>query len=93
LSQSTSQGGEPLEDLIEGDPTFETGERGPETEVDAIAEGDVVADLAVDVEAARVGEAAFVAVRRGREHQHDAAARDHVPVVLDAGGDVARLYR
>ena len=58
--------GEPLQQLVERDAAFEAGERGAEAEVDAVAEGEVLADLAVDVEAVAVGEAAVVAVGRRR---------------------------
>ena len=45
--------GEALEDLVERDPALEAGERGTEAEVEAVPERQVVADLAVDVEASR----------------------------------------
>ena len=47
--------GEALEDLVERDPALEPGQRGTEAEVDAVAEAQVLADLAVDVEAVAVG--------------------------------------
>ena len=49
-------GREAGENLVEGDGAFEPGEGGAEAEVDAVAEGDVVVALAVDVEAVGVGE-------------------------------------
>ena len=44
---------EPLEYLLEGDAALEPGERGAEAEVDAVAEGEVLLDVAVDVELVR----------------------------------------
>ena len=93
LSTSTVPGREPLEDLVQGDAALQAGERGAETEVDAVAEGQVVVDLAVDVEAVRVGESSLVAVRRGGQEEHRAALRDHRAVVLDVGGHVPGLDR
>ena len=58
--------GEALQHLVERDPAFEARERGAEAEVDAVPEREVLADLAVDVEAVGVVEAALVAVRRRR---------------------------
>ncbi len=66
LSQSTSHVGEALQHLVERDPALEPGQRGAEAEVDAVAEREVVVDLAVDVEAVAVGELAVVAVARRR---------------------------
>ena len=47
--------GEPLEHLFERDAALEPGERGAEAEVGAEAEREVLADVAVDVEAVAVG--------------------------------------
>ena len=66
LSQSTSQSGKRLQHLVERDPALEAGQRGAQAEVDAVAEGQVVVDLAVDVEAVGVGELALVAVAPSR---------------------------
>src|SRR5438128_1584887 len=86
-------GGETVEHLVERDAAFEPGEGRSKTEVDAVAEGQVVADLAVDVEAVAVGELAIVAVGRAVEHDHDAALGNRLAVVLDVAGDVAGLHR
>ena len=88
LSQSTSHEGKRLQDLVEGDPSLEAGQRGAEAEVQAVAEGEVVVDPAADVEAVAVGELAVVAVARGVEEQHHAALGDDPAVVLDVAGDV-----
>ena len=74
--------GEPLEHLFERDAPFEAGERGAEAEVDAEAEREVLADLAVDVEPVAVRVAPVVAVRRADEEQHDAAFGHRLAVEL-----------
>ena len=66
LSQSTSHVGKRLQHLVERDAALEPGQRRAEAEVDAVAEREVVVDLAVDVEAVAVGELAVVAVGRRR---------------------------
>src|SRR5271154_4522787 len=53
---------EAREDLVERDAAFEPGQRGAETEVDAVPEREVLVDVPVDVEAIRVLVAAVVAV-------------------------------
>ena len=75
LSRSTSHSGNRFEDLVERDAAFEAGERGAEAEVDAVAEREVLADVAMDVEPVAVGEAAVVAVRRADQEHHHAALR------------------
>ena len=75
-SQSTSHSGKRLEHLVERDAALEPGERGAEAEVDAVAEREVLADLAVDVEAVGVGVAALVTVGGADEEQHRAARRE-----------------
>ena len=47
--------GEAVEHLVERDPALEPGERGAEAEVEAVAEGEVLAVVAVDVEPVGVG--------------------------------------
>ena len=59
---------ESRQDHLEGDPTFEPGERRPYAEVVAEAEGQVVGRWAIDVEAVGVLEVRFVAVRGGEEY-------------------------
>ena len=53
----------PLEHLVERHPSFQARQRGAQAEVDAVAERQVVVDLAGDVEAVGVGKATLVAVR------------------------------
>ena len=80
-----------MQHLVQGDPPFEPGQRGTQTEVDAVAEGEVVPDPAVDVEAVGLVELALVAVRRGVQQQHDAVLGDSPAVVLDVGRQDAGL--
>src|SRR5262245_33052700 len=79
---------EPLQDLLERDAPFQTGERRAEAKVDAVAEGEVLEDLAVDVEAVALGEAAVVAIGRSDQEHHDAARRYLLSVVLDVAGHI-----
>src|SRR5690606_7614570 len=86
-------GRKPLQHLVQRDAALEPGERRSETEVDAVAEGEVMIDPSLDVEAVAAWEAALVAVR-GAGQQEDGALRRHAPsVVLDVGGEKARLDR
>jgi hypothetical protein len=48
------------EDLLEGDPTLETSERGPQAEVEPVAEREVRSLIPVDVEAVGFDEVALV---------------------------------
>jgi hypothetical protein len=48
--------GEPVEDLIESDPALESSERGPEAEMDAMAEGQGLPVVPVDVASVAGGE-------------------------------------
>ena len=64
--------GPPVQHLVEGDPSLDAGEGGAEAVVGAVAEGERLADLAVDVEAVGVVEAPLVAVA-GRDHQQQRA--------------------
>src|SRR6187431_2178009 len=77
-----------LRDLVEGDATLESGERGAEAEVQAVPERQVVVDLAGDVVfLGRRTPLAFVVVRR-RIDQDDGTALRHGPaVVVDVFGD------
>ena len=79
---------EAAEDLVERDAAFEARERGAEAEVDPVPEGQVLADLAVDVEPFRVGPTPLVAVRGGDDEQHRAPRRDDGAVPLDVLRDV-----
>src|SRR4051794_18832092 len=83
--------GEALQHLVECDPSFESRQRGAEAEVDAVPEGEVMVDLAVDVEGVAVVEPAVIAVRGAVEEQDGAAGGDGLAVVLDVGGHVSRL--
>ena len=73
LSRSTSHSGNRLQDLVERHAPLEARERGAQAEVDAAAEGQVLTDVAVDVEAVAVGVAPVVAVGRADQEHHDAA--------------------
>ena len=76
--------GEPLQHLFERDAALEPRERGAEAEVGAVPEREVLADLAVDVEAVAVGDSAG---RRGSpaptRNSIDAAFGHRLAVVLD----------
>src|SRR5262249_28045220 len=72
--------GEALQNFLERHPPFEARQRRAEAEVGAVAEGEVLADLAVNVEAVTVRVTTVVAVGRPKEKQHDAARR-HLPAV------------
>src|SRR5207245_7123499 len=50
---------EPAKHLVESDSTLESGERGTEAEMDAVAERQMLSDVAVDVEAVGIRVAAF----------------------------------
>lgn len=68
------------------DPGLQAGERGTQAEVDAVAEGDMAAGVAGDVEAVGVVEAEGVASGVGDHGEHDLAATgDH------RAGDVDRV--
>ena len=85
--------GEALQHLVERDPALQAGQRGTQAEVDAVAEGEVATDVAVDVEAVAVREVALVPVGRAVEQDHDAALGHRLAVVLDVTLDVAGLHR
>src|SRR4029450_13141653 len=57
--------GKTRQDLLERDTAFEPRQRRPQAEVQPISEGEVVIDLAADVEAVGIREPAIVPVRRG----------------------------
>src|SRR5262245_18631639 len=84
---------EAVQDLVEHDPSFEARQRGAETEVDAVAEGEVLADVAVDVEAIGMLVGALVAVGRSDEEQHRAAGGHDRAVVFDVARHVASDVR
>ena len=93
LSRSTLPFREPGQDLFEGDAPLHAGERGPHAQVDAVAEGEMPAVLAVDVEGVAVGKAAIVAVGRAQQEEHHAAggdvgAVDHQVLTRHASSDV-----
>ena len=69
--------GPAAQDLLEGDARLEAGERRTDADVDAVAEGEMPADAAVDVELAGAVELALVAVG-GAPQEPD----------LGAGGDL-----
>ena len=85
---------ESLQDFVQGDTTFHPRQRSAQAEVNAVAEREVLTDIAVDVEP--IGILVFVSVAVGgpREADHGAAGR-HGPVVqfdvvCDVAGDVWR---
>src|SRR5439155_26578753 len=79
----------PLEDLVERDAAFESSQSGAETEVDAVAEREALADVAMDVEPVAVGKSTIIAVGRADQEDHDAALRHRLAVVLDVPADVS----
>src|SRR5271163_1529744 len=62
--------GEALQHLVERHPAFEPGQRRTEAQMDAVAEGLMPADVAVDVEAVAVGEMPLVPVGRAVQQHH-----------------------
>ena len=93
-SVSTSHSGKRCKHLVERHPAFEARQRGAEAEVGAVAEGEVAARVAVDVEPVAIRELAVVAVGRPGQEEHRAALGDRVAVELDvprgAAPDVRR---
>ncbi len=85
--------GEPRERLLERDAPLEARQRGPQAEVDAVAERDVVVDAAVDVEAIGIGELALVAIGGAGEQQHLRAGGHDLAVQLDVAGRPSALHR
>ena len=80
--------GEPIEDLVERDPTLHAGERSAQAVVGAVTKREVRTDLATDVEVVGVVEPALVTVGRGDHQEHGAPGRNGLAVVLDLLGDV-----
>ena len=72
---------------------FEPGQGRAQAEVDAVAEGQVMVDLAVDVEPVGVGEPPLVPVARGGQQEDGAPGGHHLAVVLDVLGHVPGLHR
>src|SRR5262245_28734106 len=85
--------GPPLEHLVEGHAPFESSQRGAETKMKAVAEGQVAFLLAMDVEAVGIHEAALVAIRRSIEQQHDRALGNEPTMVLGIARHDATLNR
>ena len=81
------------EDLVERDAAFEASERGTETEVDAVSEREVLTELAVNIEAIRVGPPALVAIRRADDEQHGCALGYDLAVHLHGFRHVAADLR
>src|SRR5947207_8718208 len=71
-------GREPPQHLLEHDAHLQAGEVGAETEVHAVAEGEVRVGVAADVEVHRPGKHRLVAVRRGLPEQDLVARLDRV---------------
>src|SRR5689334_17945403 len=84
---------EPREHLVERDAALEAGQRGPQAEVDAEPEREVLRHGPVDVERVGIGVPALVAVRGRVEQQHHAPGGHGGAVVLGVAGDVAALDR
>src|ERR1700678_4555078 len=83
---------ESVQHLVDGHPSLEPGQCRAEAEVDAVAEAEVVGDLAADVKALGVFELAVFAVGRTVEEHHHAPLRHHLAVVLDVTTDRAGLH-
>jgi len=74
-------------------PDLESGQVATETEVQAVAKGEMTRHLSVDVEAVRIRKCSLVAICRAVEDHHDAASFDGLAMVFDLTGDIARLDR
>ena len=81
--------GEAVEHLVERDAALESGERRAEAVVNAVAEPEVLADLAMNVEPAGILPPTLVAVRGRDDEQHGRTRRHRLAVHLDILGDVA----
>ena len=79
--------GKPPEQPAECKLTLHAGERGTETEVDAVPERDVVEIRTIDVEDLRLAKSSRVAVGCGQTHDHLRTRRD------GHAGDLDRLDR
>jgi len=84
---------EALEQFFEHDASFEACERLTQAVVRAEAEGEVVTEVASDVQPVGIGEVPFVAVPGGRQRHHAAPGRYHLPVVLDVLNDVPTVLQ
>ena len=78
--RSTDHSGKRLKRLLQGDPPLRPGQRRPQAEVDAVAEGQVVVHVAVDVEAVGVGKGTLVPAGRAGDHHDLRVGRDGLPV-------------
>src|SRR5262245_27183438 len=79
--------------LLEGNPALKTSETRAETEMDAVAEAQVIDVLAFHVETIGILELALVPVRRTVEQQQRGPLGHPRPVQLDVPRDVAGLHR
>src|SRR5262249_18217412 len=80
--------GKAFQDLLESDATLEAGQRRTETEVAAVAAGEGLVGVPVEVEAIAVRETMVVAVGGSDEEHHCTARRDGPSVDLDVARDV-----
>src|SRR5262245_63999379 len=75
--------GEAVQNFVERRPTLEAGQGGPEAEVRTVAEGEVLADLAVNVEPVTVRMTTVVTVGGPDEEEHDATLRHRLTMEFD----------
>ncbi len=92
-AMSTDHSREARERLLERDAPLRPRQRGTQAKVDAVAEGEVVVERAVDVETVGVGIGALVAAGRAGDHHDLRAGRDRAAVHVDVGGAPAALHR
>ena len=92
-SQSTSHVGKRFSTSSRATRPSSLARAAPRQKCSAVAEAQVMADLAADVEAVRIVELPLVPVGRAVEQHHDAALGNGLAVVLDVPRDVAGLDR
>src|SRR5262249_20670031 len=85
--------GEALQDLLKRYPPFEPRQRRAKAEVGAVAEGEVLADLPMDVKPVTVRVSTVIAVGRPDQKQHDAALRHRLTLDLDVACHVPAYVR
>src|SRR4051794_41031417 len=76
----------PVQEIGQGDPGFQAGERGAEAEVDTVAEGDVRIRSPRNIEAAGVGELTRVAISGADDGKHERARRNRASMHLHFTG-------
>ena len=70
------EAGELGQAVLQDDASLEPGERRPDTHMDATAEGDVAADVAVELDLVGVRVLPFVTVRRSIDQRHPRTLRN-----------------